>query len=406
MTRLIENLEFTAAAGDRCIARVCPRYGIGNPAKNAAKRGGDRGGFVDWISVFGLPAQFRIDLYAGQFGKFATHGQFSPSDTYQGQSLENCTHLGDIRGQKSFVDPAEADYQALRLTCFGRSGSSVMMRYLSKHPQIAVAGRHPYEFTVANHYFHRCRLNSTNRQDFFRDGARPQEPGKQNPWYEYERVHWMGGDTERFFGREQVVREIDHCRRSVDAFYRGVKPGSDDADMYFCEKDGSGLAGFDQFREIWPSARRIFLVRDFRDNCASILAYCRRKGSREFGLQYFAEEEDWVRMLAQKARAQLERYRNRGEESAFLFYEDLIRDEVAALGNLFEALQLDAGDSLVEDIVDRASNPEADETAGQHATSESAALSVGRWRRDLPAHLRALVEEEFSETMAAFGYES
>jgi hypothetical protein len=389
-----------AFAGDYCIARICPRHEIlGLTKRLTGKREGSMGHFVDWIPVFSLPEDFRIELYADEMGKFDL-----ASTLHHGKSLEGATHLGSITGSKRFAHHAHSAFQPLRLSCFGRSGSSLMMRYLSFHPQVAVAGRHPYEFTVAAFYYGRARLLGSNCQDFFTDQLNQSRRRHQNPWYQYEQVSWMGGAAEPFFGREQVAREIEHCRASVDGFYTGVKAPEAGRPMYFCEKDGSGRSGHDEYREVWPGARRLFLVRDFRDNCASILAYCRRKGSREFGLQHFDTEEAWLKTMAAKARELLAEYQSGREASVFVFYEQLIRDEQAALSDTFAALGLESSHELVAQIVKEARRLDDSQAVGGHATSGSASQSIGRWRQDLPAELAAIVEREFSESMAGFGY--
>ena len=389
-----------AFAGDYCIARICPRHEIpGIKNRLTGQREETMGHFVDWIPVFSLPEAFTIRLYADEMGKFDL-----ASTIHHGKGLKEATLLGEITGRKTYINHAPSRFQALRLSCFGRSGSSLMMRYLSFHPQIAVAGGHPYEHTIASFYYNRCRLLSSNAQDFFSDQLAQSRRRHQNPWYQYEQVGWMGGKAEPFFGREQVAREIGHCRDSVDGFYGSIKPAVSEGTMYFCEKDGSGRAGHDEYREVWPAARRLFLVRDFRDNCASILAYCRRKGTREFGLQYFDSEEDWLKTMAGKVLTLLELYQAGDPACSFVFYEQLIQDEANTLAAAFESLSVDASPARVAEVIDRARQLEGSEAIGSHKTSESVAQSIGRWREDLPSRLADVMEQEFSEAMVAFGY--
>lgn len=174
--------------------------------------------------------------------------------------------------------------------------------------------------------------------------------------------------------------------------------------MFFSEKDGTGRSGHDEYREVWPGARRLFLIRDFRDNLASILAYCQRKGTREFGLQFFDSEEAWLLTMAGKARDLLKLYQAGTPDTGFIFYEQLIEDPAQALSTALASLGLDASPALVNDMIRGAQALEGSEAVRAHATSGSASQSIGRWREDLPAELAAIVEREFSESMAGFGY--
>ena len=83
---------------DQCVGRICPRHSLAVSGtverilnKVLPGRQRDTGGFIDWISVFGLPETFSISLYAGEMGLFSIS-----SNVYQGTDLSACTYLGEI----------------------------------------------------------------------------------------------------------------------------------------------------------------------------------------------------------------------------------------------------------------------------------------------------------------------
>ena len=59
---------------------------------------------------------------------------------------------------------------------------------------------------------------------------------------------------------------------------------------------------------------------------------------------------------------------------------------------------------MIERVAQAAAETER-EAQQYHRTSATGALSVGRWRHELPVDLRGACEEVFAEAFAAFGYE-
>ncbi|MBO6565054.1 MAG: sulfotransferase [Pseudomonadales bacterium] len=322
-------------------------------------------------------------------------------NTYQGTAYKELEYLGRIDGNKTFISHQSSTFTALTLNCLGRTGSSLMMRYLGLHPSISIAGQHPFEVAVARYYFRRTRRQCSNCEDWFENQFAQNLDGQQNPWYQYEQVQWMGEHQTDFFGRSQISREIELCRATVDDFYQGF---TDEAvnPKYFCEKLGSGIVDHDDLKEVWPNAKRIILIRDFRDNFASMLSYCNRKGSKEFGLQFFNKESDWIESLAKKAKQMLSEYQ-RGS-SHFVFYEQLVHNPIEVLTSLFEELGIDNTDKLVNKIVKECADSITVPELYSHMTSKTVGASIGRWSQDVPDDLMHVVEQEFAEALRGFGY--
>ena len=87
-----------------------------------------------------------------------------------------------------------------------------------------------------------------------------------------------------------------------------------------------------------------------------------------------------------------------------LRYEDLLADPGGAVSALVAYLGVDpagaARDAMAASILEH--TPESD----RYRTTETAQASIGRWRRDLPAHLERAAQETFAPALVEFGYEA
>jgi hypothetical protein len=157
-------------------------------------------------------------------------------------------------------------------------------------------------------------------------------------------------------------------------------------------------------RELYPAARELFLVRDFRDMIASMQAYNARKGFGDFGRESAQSDAIWLAELHRGVVALRDAWRERGDPSSLVRYEDLVRDPEAALPPLLNFLGLDAAPEMVRRLI-AAAAPDTPALRG-HGTAGSPAASIGRWRNDLSPELRAAVEETFGDLLQEFGYAS
>ena len=69
-------------------------------------------------------------------------------------------------------------------------------------------------------------------------------------------------------------------------------------------------------RELYPAARELFLVRDFRDMIASMRAYNARKGFGDFGRETAQSDAAWLADLRRGVVALRDAWRERGEPGA------------------------------------------------------------------------------------------
>jgi hypothetical protein len=156
--------------------------------------------------------------------------------------------------------------------------------------------------------------------------------------------------------------------------------------------------------ELYPKAKEIFLVRDFRDVFSSMLAYNKKFGRRAFGPEHLKSDEEFAHFLRNSTIKNLSRSWPKRQDRAHLIrYEDLIAQPQQILKGVFEYLELDASEATIAGILERASadNPET----RQHITSTNVSSSLGRWRTSLSPELQEVANREFADVLEQFGYE-
>jgi hypothetical protein len=225
-----------------------------------------------------------------------------------------------------------------------------------------------------------------------------------NPFYSAGFSAWP--EVEAWSGSAYIEDLATFCQRSIDGWYRATAAaqGEDSSQLvYFSEKHFPDDYPR-RLRELYPDAREIFLVRDFRDMIASMRAYNARKGFGDFGRATAVNESDWLSDLSRGVEALRDGWRERGEPGTLVRYEDLVREPVATLTPLLATLGLDASLPTVTRLVASAAHDSP--ALHGHGTTATPESSIGRWRRDLPADLQAVVAELFGELLSEFGYES
>jgi hypothetical protein len=153
-------------------------------------------------------------------------------------------------------------------------------------------------------------------------------------------------------------------------------------------------------RELYPHAREVFLVRDFRDMVASIFAFNEKRGFEGFGRHRSASDVDYVTDRVAESAAELVRaWRARGEGAFLLRYEDVITRPAAAIEGLLDYLGLDSGADAVAAMEATLAAPESE----VHRTT-TAEQSIGRWRHDLTPEVQEACEAALAGPLAEFGY--
>jgi hypothetical protein len=213
----------------------------------------------------------------------------------------------------------------------------------------------------------------------------------------------VGGDPglETWLGSDGVESLARLCQSQVDAFYREVA-GDGERPRYFVEKYLPYQLTPDLLTEIYPGAREVILVRDFRDMLSSVIAFNRKRGWEAFGRAEAADDVEYVQTtVANSARRLLRRLRERGEGAHLVRYEDLIREPGETLAGTMRYLGIEADEAAVAATLEQAEAESLDE----HRTTEKASASIDRWKNDLSPELAAVCAEVLDPVLTEFGYE-
>jgi hypothetical protein len=313
------------------------------------------------------------------------------------------TPVGGIKGNRSV--PAESvlpTLQPFRVCALGRSGTTLMMRYLLNHPQIIAHNRYPYEVRMMT-YFQKVQRVLTSRADH-KKSAHPDRFVLDrhhvgfNPYYEPGAY----GDTiADWFNESHIEATVAYCKRSLDNFYLALARAQDKPDVrLFAEKEGGG--GIDVNQWIWyPNSRSIVLVRDFRDRHCSIVSFNKKRGFNSFGFGADASEESVAQKAIESFRVYQKYMALYPAQIKLVRYEDLLQNPRETVSGIFEHAGLDMTDPVIDEVM-RLTHLD-DPKMEQHRTSE-VAKSIGRWKKDLDPTIASFYADAMGDVMSQLGY--
>ena len=224
----------------------------------------------------------------------------------------------------------EPQVQPLVLSSLGRSGSTWLMKMFAAHPEIVMMRRFPYESSAGE---------VLDARD---EGAvRPRQPGAVRASGHLPFRPLVGGQQPllrragdrrsragaRGWAREHVERLARFFQETVEQWYLTVaRSQGQEAPRYFAEKHLWPNFLPMLIRELYPGAREVFLVRDFRDVACSALAADARRGYAGFGREPDMSEEQYVRDVVRRMATDLHRsWEARGAGAHLVRYEDMAR---------------------------------------------------------------------------------
>jgi hypothetical protein len=156
--------------------------------------------------------------------------------------------------------------------------------------------------------------------------------------------------------------------------------------------------------ELYPGAREVMLVRDFRDMIASMFAYNEKRGRQGFSRERATSDRDYVvNNVGPSVAAMADAWRRRSARAYLLRYEDLVQRPEETLHSLLTHLGLDAGERTVAPMV--ASLMGRDSRSEGHRTISDPEDSIGRWREDLSEEVAVACAEALGPSLETFGYE-
>jgi hypothetical protein len=346
----------------------------------------EQSGFFTLLNTLRLPPEFAFTLFA---------------------ILENNIRvsIGSFQGSRSELRSTyEPRLQPLMVTSLGRSGSTLAVQLLGTHPQIAAYRPYECEPRVATYWM--GVLQALSDPASYLSQIRPVGGLGSDTW-------WLGGDgpvprplkdDQRimdWIGRDSVEALAATCQARIDALYSRIAAHQGQDAVYFTEKflppTGSSL-----INELYPSAREVILVRDFRDMVCSIAAYNAKKGVQAFGRNLAESEDDFVRRLKGSVLRLLRHWQQRSQSAYLVRYEDLILQPAETLEGILRYLGLDAGPSITDAMLKSLQSMVAQREV--HATTDDPRASIGRWRRDLSPQLKETCEKVLGFAFEEFGY--
>lgn len=284
-----------------------------------------------------------------------------------------------IRGKLvSGYSPVPSRLAPIMLSAHGRSGTTLTMKALSTHPEIVTSRVHPYELHVAQHLVESLRSSLDYEFAYLIE-----------PW-------------NAFLGREFVQNAAAFCVEQIDGYYdRVARVNGQEAARFFIEKFNE-VGSQAWFHTLYPqTAKEIFLVRDYRDVFASILAVNAKRESWQFVERRESDRE--TALGWRRPQLLLEAWRKRRSRTLLVRYEDLVLAPEQTLTRIFEYLGVDASPSVVRTVATEAVVPTSRTRA--HMTTGSLAASIGRWKHDLQRDVQSALHDTVGEALLEFGYE-
>jgi hypothetical protein len=313
--------------------------------------------------------------------------------------------IGRIRGRRAPLRTAFAPHRnPVMITTLGRTGSMLLMRLLSAHPEVLVYRPHRFEQRVAS-YWADLLLTLAEPSSFIRQIAPPGDVDDPAWWLGRDApVPWGLKDApvQEWLGGEAVEALAATCQARIEQLYDRIAATTNAGDAtLFAEKCNLRAAAL--LSELYPEGRELFLVRDFRDMVTSIIAFNAKRGVQGFGRAGARDDTEYVRSLGGWAAALARAWERRRTRAHLVRYEDLVLKPEHTVGEVLRYLEVDSTGAIVSAMLDHL-REELPELA-QHHTSESPRASVGRWRRELDPELARLCARSLGPALSAFGYE-
>lgn len=345
-------------------------------------------GFDGLLNLALLPPQFELALYA----KTPAHGP---------------TQFATIRGSHSRLESSfPSTMHPLAVTSLGRTGSSLLMRMLSVHPEIVVHGTHPFEERWAQYWMQVLTVlsapanhdYSSHPDHFLRTvtlvGHNPSVLGR--PYNGSELRDWAGGKA--------IEETAAFCQGMVESAYRAVlRDQKRESARLFAEKCVPGHAT-DLMWQLYSDMRQIVLIRDPRDMMCSMISFDQKRGIRSFQEAHEDALDTFCARLASGFRRLITAWRTSEARSLLLRYEDLVGDPSGTARRIAGHCGLDASPDILERM-SRAATLDTPEIQ-LHRTTADWSQSIGRFREVLSPAIQVQWEELAGDLFRELGYPS
>ncbi len=274
----------------------------------------------------------------------------------------------------------DAKIKPIIVTSLGRTGTTLCLSTLSKHPKITTVPLYPYEVNFAQSIFQHAI-----------DG------------FQVANTNGLKSDQFNEFFNESYPKELmKNAVQTVDSFYSITDDSNQQSSPeYFIEKF-TPFQTQPWFKAAYEDSKEIFLVRDFRDVICSIMSFNKKRGYKAFSRENFESDEDFIKNF-NGPKALLKAWEESKSDSLLVKYEDFILDTKSTLTTIFDYLNLDYTDSFLNELSNSVNNPT--NVLENHMTSKSPKNSIRKWEKDLPDHLLNVANESFEDVLSSLGYD-
>lgn len=306
--------------------------------------------------------------------------------------IGSAEHLGDYRRVIPAQQLSPGAMTPIILTSSGRSGTTLLMRELLDHPEIAAANLFPYEIKLSAYYAavyrtlvaNEDRENSTDPEHMF-DGLNQYRVG-HNPYNSpgFFRIIEQPEVLQTLFEHEFPRKIAELFQNLILDYYDITRKDQKKPDAsFFAEKGDLEQDCRDCVRMLFGKVREIVMVRDPRDLLCSAKAFW-KLGSA-----------DALEILSHTLMRLTEIGSALSGDMHILRYEDLLLAPELTRFKLYSFIGVD-----VPSTADSGAAP----IFNQHGTSASPQESVARWRRDLTSGEIASCDSLFGDYMRLYGY--
>lgn len=260
----------------------------------------------------------------------------------------------------------------------GRSGSTLLVRILNAHPSIAVAEESLFVMSLAPRY-ERISWDEKRVRRFARD-----------LWYE-ERMHRWGLQAEAL--EESLVEltsEATFARLCARVYAAGAVARGKSGELLLGDKNPHYALFVPRLARLFPRARFIHLVRDYRDN---ILSYrnVRFDLFSVGGLAYrWTKYNEGILAAAQ----------HQPERCLRVRFEDLVREPESTLRRICAFLEV----PFTRDLLRFHERSGVELAWHQHASRPPDPDRTARWRHAMTARQRAIADRICQPLGEALGY--
>jgi hypothetical protein len=311
--------------------------------------------------------------------------------------------MGRITGRRARLATSfEPRIEPIGLTALGRTGSTAVTRLIATHPEVVAYRPFEYEPRVVTYWLD--VIQDLSEPGAFRRQVAPLGPLDEGWWIgarpPFPR-RLVDDEIQSLLGGEGIDDLAAFCQRRIERFYGRVadlagRPGA----TRFVEKLGPRTGAL--LSELYPRAREVVLVRDFRDMVASIFAFNRKRGYAGFGRSRAESDVEYVATeVAESVETLVGAWRARSPDSHLLRYEDLVLRTPETVRRLLDYLELEAGRETLEAML---ASLEAPESEG-HRTAAAPEHSIGRWRQELSVEVKEACAATLGPALREFGYE-